>query len=194
MRQQHTHSIASTAAQLCLNGQSFHAAQQVQQHRTSTAPSTTCFTDVILVVLHPFSLPVFLQVLPPPAKCLLMRLLLRKRTWFALDSLSYPDVPDTAAAAAQLAGAGLIGYVHEPGADLAGLLPQLPAAVLKQLLGVLLPRNHPGLVAARAARGSSGAAGGQEAQTAKAAMLASIQVNTVAASRMRVATGLALCM
>jgi hypothetical protein len=105
-----------------------------------------------------------------------MRLLLRKRTWFALDSLSYPDVPDAAAAAAQLAGSSLVGYAHEPGADLAGLLPQLSLAVLKQLLGVLLPRNHPGLVAARSSRGSAGAGGGQEAQTAKAAMLASIQV------------------
>ncbi|WIA36406.1 hypothetical protein OEZ86_007718 [Tetradesmus obliquus] len=115
-----------------------------------------------------------MQALPPPAKCLLMRLLLRKRTWFALDALAYPDVPDTAAAAAQLSGSGLLCYSHEPGADLAGLLPQLPAAVLKQLLSLLLPRNHPGMAAARARSGAA-AAGGQEGQTAKAAMLASIQ-------------------
>uniref|UniRef100_A0A383VBR8 Fanconi-associated nuclease n=1 Tax=Tetradesmus obliquus TaxID=3088 RepID=A0A383VBR8_TETOB len=116
-----------------------------------------------------------MQALPPPAKCLLMRLLLRKRTWFALDALAYPDVPDTAAAAAQLSGSGLLCYSHEPGADLAGLLPQLPAAVLKQLLALLLPRNHPGMAAARARSGAA-AAGGQEGQTAKAAMLASIQL------------------
>jgi hypothetical protein len=121
-------------------------------------------------------LPLLHQALPPAAKCLLMRLLLRKRTWFALDSLSYPDVPDAAAAAAQLAGSGLAGYSHDAGADLASLLPQLPAAVLKQLLLVLLPRNHPGLVAVRARGSAAAAAGGQEAHTAKAAMLASIQV------------------
>ncbi|WIA16211.1 hypothetical protein OEZ85_012924 [Tetradesmus obliquus] len=116
-----------------------------------------------------------MQALPPPAKCLLMRLLLRKRTWFALEALAYPDVPDTAAAAAQLSGSGLLCYSHEPGTDLAGLLPQLPAAVLKQLLALLLPRNHPGMAAARARSGAA-AAGGQEGQTAKAAMLASIQL------------------
>jgi hypothetical protein len=49
-----------------------------------------------------------MQSLPPAAKVLLLRLLLRKRTWFQISSLSYEDVPQPEAAARRLAAVGLL--------------------------------------------------------------------------------------
>jgi hypothetical protein len=42
------------------------------------------------------------------AKALLLRLLLRKRTWFQLGSLAYADVPQPEAAARRLAAVSLL--------------------------------------------------------------------------------------
>jgi hypothetical protein len=49
-----------------------------------------------------------MQSLPAAAKALLLRLLLRKRTWFQLCSLAYADVPQPEAAASRLAAVGLL--------------------------------------------------------------------------------------
>lgn len=49
-----------------------------------------------------------MQSVPPAAKVLLLRLLLRKRTWFQLSSLAYADVPLPEAAARRLAAVGLL--------------------------------------------------------------------------------------
>eukprot|EP00887_Chlorella_sp_A99_P003277 scaffold9.g3277.t1 len=57
--------------------------------------------------LHLRFLSLIEHALPPPAQCLFLRLLQRKGPWFRLDTLSYSEVPDVAAAAAQLEAAGL---------------------------------------------------------------------------------------
>lgn len=49
-----------------------------------------------------------MQALPAAAKALLLRLLLRKRTWFQLSTLAYADVPQPETAARRLAAVGLL--------------------------------------------------------------------------------------
>jgi hypothetical protein len=56
-----------------------------------------------------------LQVLPAAAKALLLRLLLRKRTWFQLATLAYADVPQPDTAASRLAAVGLLQVRDDSG-------------------------------------------------------------------------------
>lgn len=60
----------------------------------------------MLPTCHADDVPV--QSLPAMAKALLLRLLLRKRTWFQLGSLAYADVPQPEAAARRLAAVSLL--------------------------------------------------------------------------------------
>lgn len=105
-----------------------------------------------------------MQALPAAARSLLLRLLLRKRRWYALASLTYSEVPDVEAAAAQLRGSGLVCCSADDGVDLDSLLPELPVVVLKAVLAKVLPRSHPAVVA-------------NAAGTDKAALVNSIKVS-----------------
>ncbi len=73
----------------------------------------------MLVACHPNHTPAFrasphLQALPLPAQCLYLRLFQRKGSLFRIASLAYKEVPDAAAAAKQLAEAGLAAVLaHE---------------------------------------------------------------------------------
>jgi hypothetical protein len=111
-----------------------------------------------------------MQVLPAPCKALLLRLLLRKRTWFQLASLSYAEVAEPHVAASRLAAVGLLLRDSDAAADLHALLAELTLPVLKTVLSSLLPRGHPAVQAAMA--GSNGGSGGPN----KAALIASIKV------------------
>lgn len=71
------------------------------------------------------------QALPLPAQCLFLRLSQRKGPCFRLGSLAYKEVPDAAAAAAQLASAGLAVLLGGSGAGAAAspaASPGSPAA------------------------------------------------------------------
>lgn len=102
---------------------------------------------------------------------LLLRLLLRKRTWFQLSTLAYADVPRPEAAASRLSAVGLLRWDSHPAADLDSLLQELPVVVLKQVLAALLPRGHPAVQGAAAAGGGFGSSGPN-----KAAVIHSIKV------------------
>lgn len=108
------------------------------------------------------------QALPESARSLLLRLLLRKRRWYAISGVAYAEVPDVPAAAAALRAAGLVAWSSDAEADLHSLLPELPVAMLKAVLAKVLPRNHPAMVG-----GNGAAASGVEG---KAALVNSIQV------------------
>lgn len=97
--------------------------------------------------------------LPRAPLSLLLRLLLRRRVWHPVASIAYSDVPDAAAAAEELAEAGLavLDDTIRFGADLHALLEGLPAETLKGALTQLAPARHPA-VAGAAASGSSKAA------------------------------------
>lgn len=113
-----------------------------------------------------------LQSCPPAAKALLLRLLLRKRTWFQLAALQYPEVERPEAAAARLAAVGLLQWdTNAAGPDLANLLAELPTPALKQVLAAVLPKGHPAVQQVAAA--AAGAGGGS---MNKAAVVKCIQV------------------
>lgn len=111
-----------------------------------------------------------MQVLPAPCKALLLRLLLRRRTWFQLAGLTYADVPEPQVAASRLHAVGLLLRHSDAAADLGSLLEELSVPMLRQVLAAVLPRGHPALAAAAAAApaGSS--------STNKAAVISSIRV------------------
>lgn len=88
-----------------------------------------------------------LRSLPRPAAALALRLLVRKRVWQPLSSLDFPEVPDAAAAAAQLVEHGLVQWDDSVtrAAELRSLLETVPADVLRTALLALLPGRHPAL-------------------------------------------------
>jgi len=122
------------------------------------------------------------QALPAAAKVLLLRLLLRKRTWFQLSTLAYADVPRPEAAANRLSAVGLLCWDSHPAADLDSLLQELPVVVLKQVLAALLPRGHPAVQGAAAAAAGGGGAGLGSSGPNKAAVIHSIKVGGLLSS------------
>jgi hypothetical protein len=67
-----------------------------------------CVLRGLMCANDPPCVPPLPQVLPAAAKALLLRLLLRKRTWFQLATLGYADVPQPDAAASRLSAVGLL--------------------------------------------------------------------------------------
>lgn len=88
-----------------------------------------------------------MRSLPQPPAALALRLLTRKRVWHALAGLDFPEVPDPAAAAAQLVEQGLAQWdgAVTRAAELRLLLEAVPADVLRGALLALLPGRHPAL-------------------------------------------------
>ena len=115
--------------------QSRHAALRTLKHST-TASTLEARISVDLHACLP-------QGLPSPAKILMLRMLLRKPSWFHLNSLKYADVPDIHAAADQLHAAGLVCFCNDSSADVKGLVSRCCSQTLKQALQQLLPPLHP---------------------------------------------------
>lgn len=100
-----------------------------------------------------------LMSLPHASLSLVLRLLLRRRVWHPVASIAFDDVPDVAAAAEQLAAAGLavLDDTVRLGTDLHSLLEGLPADTLKGALAQLAPARHPALASASAGTGTKAA-------------------------------------
>ena len=117
-----------------------------------------------------------LQALPLPCQCLFLRLFQRKGPLFSISSLAYAEVPDAAAAASQLAAAGLATVLGGDGAGEASPPQQVDAAagaLWGQLADLLTVPELAALLAARriqaaAAGGGRGNAAGRSGGAAPA--------------------------
>jgi Fanconi-associated nuclease 1 len=130
----------------------------------------------------------YLQALPLPCQCLFLRLFQRKGPLFSISSLAYAEVPDAAAAASQLAAAGLATVLGGDGAGEASPPQQVDAAAgalwgqladlltVPALAAVLAARRIPAAPAAQPAGGfSSGRQGGGGSLRNRQQLLAALE-------------------
>ena len=88
--------------------------------------------------------------LPHVALSLLLRLLMRRRTWHTVATMAFDDVPDAAAAADQLVLCGLaaLDETISRASDLNMLLEGMPSTTLRGALAQLTPARHPAALGA----------------------------------------------
>ena len=93
------------------------------------------------------------EALPQPARCLFVRLVLRRGPEFRVTRLHYPEIPDMDAALASLLASGLASDCSELGPDTLGRLftrAEITRCYARELAGLSLP-DKPALLAAVAA-------------------------------------------